>query len=178
MSKSVLPKSIEPMKLADQHYELSGVLPLTELPRMAEFTLSDQGEVDATLKFGLDEEGIRHVVGHLTCDVKVMCQRCLNEMDLTIDSNFQLAMVWSDSAANNVPTRFEPWILEKDSVPLYEVIEDEILLEIPVHATHPTGKCSIQTQFGETEVEIQEVVQEEDEKPNPFAALAQLKINK
>lgn len=179
MSKPELPIFVEPLKLADRAVLLEGEIALSKLERIRELSLDDSGSFSVSLQFAVDEERHRIVKGRVAGSVTLECQRCLQLMQWPVDSNFTLAMVFSDQAAVALPRAYEPWLLEShEDVSLIDMIEDEVLLSVPVQASHPEGECSMpESERPDSKVEVLQAV-DRQEKTNPFSVLAELKNRK
>ena len=173
MSKSELPDRVDAYKLADQLTHLEGVVASTRLSRLAEAVLSQDAEFKASLDFNRDAEQRRVVTGEVSGSVELECQRCLQAVKHTIDSRFHLAIVYNDEMAKALPSGLEPlMLLPNQPLDVAEVIEDEVLLSLPMHAMHAPGECEIQTEFKPDDSEAGEVPAQKD---NPFKVLESLK---
>ncbi|MCK4743796.1 MAG: DUF177 domain-containing protein [Sulfuriflexus sp.] len=173
--KDRLPEHIEPLRLARSQRLLHGRLPLSRMPRLAsslEVNEEDAGEIDVDLKFDVDVTGIAWMEGHLTGTLTLCCQRCMQQLFMPIDATFKLAMVESESEIEQLGEQYEPLLLEDDSlVSVVELVEDELLLTLPIVPKHDTEECNA----GEEIVEQVVVEVKPESKKNPFAALADLK---
>lgn len=169
-----LPITVDPLKFADQGIELVGSIPLSKLPRVSELLVVSEGEVDAALVFGRDEQNIRTLSGTLDCDLTMVCQRCLGPVVKTIHDEFVLGIVLSDEHAKNLPKIYEPLIVEPDDMALAEILDEELLLSVPMYAYHDSKDCKVDTsavnQLGDEG--------EEETKPNPFEVLSKIKFDK
>ncbi len=171
MSKHSLPREVSPLKYADQGRTLSGVIALSQLPRvMGVIEDGHDGDVEIELEFSCDEQRQRLLKGKLGASVSLLCQRCLEPVRLPVRSEFTLGMVLNDEQARNLPKSYEPLMVEPEHLDLYDVVEEELLLSLPMFAYHE--QC--QTQMGKT-VDAEEV--ELTKKPNPFSVLSVLKQN-
>jgi len=164
-----LPRLIDPRKFAQQGLEIIGKLPVNELSRINEMVLDTTVEVDVELEFLLDEERIRTVRGQAECQLSVTCQRCLEPVVVPVKANINLAIVWDEDAAKNLPKRFDPWIAAEGPNDLFEVIEDELLLNLPLASYHEHA-CVEASAFS-----VGEGDELEDVASNPFQMLEQLK---
>ena len=93
---------------------------------------------------------------HLDAQLPVTCQRCLDEMLLNINLDFNYII------CNTLPTEIDEnddadWLEAAPDMNLQELIEDEILLAMPISPMHDHD-CNKQSM-------------QSGEKPNPFAAL-------
>ena len=96
---------------------------------------------------------------HLDAQLPVTCQRCLDEMLLNINLDFNYII------CNTLPTEIDEnddadWLEAAPDMNLQELIEDEILLAMPISSMH-NHDCSKQSM-------------QSGEKPNPFAVLKNL----
>lgn len=161
-----IPELIDPVKFAAHGEILSGEFEFARLPRLAA-SLSDStsGGVAFDLKFFRDGNENR-ASGQYSTQVKMYCQRCLNEMGLSLTGPIQLVFVKGESQESNKDEEFETVIVSDEPVSLSELIEDEVILALPFAPMHEVDDCP-----------ASDVVKElqETNRPNPFAALAKLK---
>lgn len=170
MSDHSLPKTVDPLKYADQHKSLQGTLAVKSMPRLLEIVLEAEGDVHVVLDFGRDEQGLRVIKGKLDAELALNCERCLEPVHKRIDSEFELGIVLSDEQAKNLPGYYEPILVEPDSLSVYDVVEEELILSLPMFAYHDDCKLEHDNQIDEAEPE--------QKKENPFSVLAQLKDKK
>lgn len=106
------------------------------------------------------------------------CQRCLTPYTEPIDTATRFEVMESEEAADAAPMDDDEVdvIAGSKQFPLLELIEDEVLLALPVAPKHdvcPTVHESLVTgSDGEAQPEAEP---EEEKRPSPFAALAGLK---
>ena len=170
-----LPVHIDPLRLVEARRVLHGSLPLAEMPRLLESVSDAEGDVTVSLEFGVDVEGIRYMRGSLQAQVTLECQRCLESMVFPIDSQFALALVRSMEQAEALPSHYEPLLLDGEPLFLRDVIEDELLLTLPIIPRHEEAECSVTADALRTK-DLQTDADRTD-KPNPFSVLANLKID-
>lgn len=143
------------------------------MPRLIEALQDSEGNVAVSLEFGTDEEGLRFMRGRVQGEVTLLCQRCLEPMQQQIDNSFALALVRSETEADALPSHYEPLLLDGKPLFLRDVIEDEMLLALPIVPRHPKQECEARLESGEAETE-----QDGGERVNPFASLAELKTDR
>lgn len=176
MSDARLPVHIDPFRMAETRRLLEGNIALAEMARLGESLQDTEGEVSVSLEFGIDNEGIRFVRGHVQAKVCLICQRCLGEMRYPIDSEFLLALVRSTAEAENLPSHYEPLLVDDDPLFLRDIIEDELLLALPIVAMHAPEECSADLSSASQAEKVQEDVNTgATAENNPFAVLANLK---
>lgn len=143
MSETELPKQIDPLQLADKNTELEGSFELKEMKRLSELLFDKHGDVTFRLQFGKDEEGFRLVTGKISSRIKVICQRCLEPLLLELDLNVRLSPVLSNEEARRLPKIYDPLLVEEGQVSLLDLIEDELLVNVPSFPKHNMAECSI-----------------------------------
>lgn len=115
------------------------------------------------LNFGLDAAGHRAVHGRVEAVVELTCQRCLQPVAVEIHADVMLAVLKNELDAKKLPESMEFMVLGDEPVWLADLIEDEILLALPVVPRH-AHLCAPAHREHDTVDAVQ----------NPFAALADL----
>ena len=171
--QSLIPEYLDLLQKADSGCDIEGVWPISRLPRLAELLVETEGDLVANLRIGrLDK--LRYLTGSVSCQLNITCQRCLETMELTVKSEFKLGLISNEAQADNLPEGYEPFLVGEDKTSIPEILEDELLLAMPLVAMHDYD-CSeyLQEQekrrTAEAELEAQEKV-----KNNPFSALKDL----
>lgn len=172
MSVAPLPRVIEPLKLIEQRVDLEGSVALSECERLQETLLDQQGDIHVQLRFGKDEEGQRIITGSVQAEVRMECQRCLQAVKLSVQGDINLAIARHEDAVKALPGYYDPLLLEAPEIELWPLIEQELLLSLPIVAKHPEGECSVDSSYQAKDEQL------EQDKPNPFAVLAELKNQK
>ena len=109
---------------------------------------------------------------HLTvqCSVPLLCQRCLTPVDVPLVVERPFRFVADEATAEALDDETEEDLLASSrEFDLRELIEDELLMALPVVPLHDECPVPVDMAFSDEDFEA---VQEE--KPNPFAALAGL----
>jgi len=163
-----LPDWIAPVRLAEAKKELSGVVDLKNMERLAPLLHGRQEPVQVHLQFGIDETGIRYLQGTINGAIEVTCQRCLRALTVPVQVKMQLGIIAGVEEGNRLPKRYESLIATRDPIRLTDLIEDELLLCLPTVPMHgESGHCE--------RLRSPSTRSPEPDKQNPFAALAQLK---
>ena len=104
-------------------------------------------------------------------DVILQCQRCLRPLDeaVHVDRHFRFVADEDTATALDDEIEDEVLVLEK-SLNLRDLVEDEMLLALPLVPRHDVCPEAIPMQFGDVEIV--------EEKANPFASLAILRKDK
>lgn len=149
---------------ADAGEVLAGEMAVAACDRIVAEHGAQPGTVAYALEFGRDDEGRRYVRGTLKADVQVACSRCLAPLLLPIETQLILAIVADEAAAALLPEQYDP-LVANGPVPLSQVVEDEVLLALPLAPVHPESVCGA----GELAADSAEVPR------GPFAVLAGLR---
>ena len=95
-----LPTTLDVRKAAAREATVSGVLALPELARLQGVLASENGRVEAVFAFGRDEENRYVVTVSVDAEVEVHCQRCLDSMQVAVQSENRLAIVGDDDRSS------------------------------------------------------------------------------
>ena len=171
---SRLPEFIDPWRFAEIGKEVSGHAELSKLPRLAEILVDQKGEAEFELMFRRGEKQRIHINGYVRAALSLECQRCLEPVRIPVATEVEVVVVGGFEEAELLPDEYEPLMAGDKRIRLYEVVEDELLLALPQVPMHPEGECKAASQnIGWSPAEVDE--DQGQKKPNPFAALADLK---
>lgn len=167
MFEQPLPKRIKPAKLARQQRTLEGFLPLASMPLLVQDCVSDQGKVEASLELKM-AGSLATLSGQAQAELTMTCQRCLEPTLITLKVDISLAFVATEEQAENLSSEYEPCFQLEEEVVLAEVLEQELILALPIVAYHDSCQQEAVNQPREEEPAA-------PKRPNPFAVLEQLK---
>ena len=170
-----LPDIIRPLHLAETRQTLSGYLLLEKMSRLVPSLSTPQGIVEVELEFGIDEQKIRYAKGHLQATLNLICQRCFQSAPFPVKAGITLGLVTTIEEANLLPESYDPLLLDEPAVSLPEMIEDELILLLPLVARHRENECPVEQDVGASPALARN---EPMEDRNPFAVLGQLKKGK
>ena len=109
----------------------------------------------------------------LTAEVALpqTCQRCLGPVDVPVSFEREFRFVASEevAAVEDEESEEDVLVLSRD-FNLLELVEDELLMALPVVPKHDVCPDAVKLQVADPDF-----VEEVAEKPNPFAVLEQLK---
>jgi uncharacterized protein len=165
-----LPAQIDPRKLALQGAVLEGEVFATDLTRLATAVSAVTSPLKATIQFARDESGQAVATGTASVFVDVICQRCLDAVNIELHANLSLQIIWSEDQISNVAPDREPWIVVDRMADLNAIIEDEVLLALPIVNYHRAEDCTGDACFKKTDSKS-----EEADTYSPFGILKQLK---
>ena len=167
---AMLPVTANFMRQVELNRTIEGNYPLAKLGRLAEVLLVNEGYVSAKLEFG-QSVGYACLKARASATLSVKCQRCLNPMEIEVSGRFKFALVSSEEEFDCLPEEFEPYLLEGDEQSIIDLIEDELLLSLPMVIVHEES-CS---DFMASQEKAIKAIKEAS---HPFAALKAIKGNK
>jgi len=174
-----LPLEVDPFRLATREEHLQGTIPLKQMKRLISALSSGDGEVYIDVVFSVDINRVVLLTGKIKTDAKLICQRCMGEMDLPVAIDFQLAFARSEAEMERLPEGYEVTLIEDTPVMLSDIIEDEILLALPAIPKHLDEDCSSDNVAESWNSQsANETNTESVEQENPFDILASLKTDK
>ena len=132
----MLPEFINPVRLVRKNASLKGSVPLAMMPRLMANALGSEGDATVELNFAKDESGISVISGSVYATIPFQCQRCLKPVDYGLQVDISLGLVKDDSQEGNLPDRYEPLVVAENDVSLYDLLEHELLLALPIIAYH------------------------------------------
>ncbi len=164
-----LPRLVDPRKLASQGMSVKGEITTRDLPRLCEVVLGEPSNARVELTFARDRGGQDRLDGTVICDVTLVCQRCLLPVAVPLSARVSVGVVASDEQARTLDGELEPWIVVEESGDLFELIEEELLLALPMIAFHAPEQCQGRSHYstGKAEDPVAE---------NPFQVLKNLKL--
>ncbi len=169
-----IPEHIEPSRYAEQglsldHYKVK-ISDLERLKTMVVNPIDDK--IDVTLTFGVDKQGEQNVTfvkGHVETTLKLQCQRCLEAYNYEIMSDFILGIVKTLDEVNELPEQYEPALAKEGILALRDLIEDEVILNLPIIPRHEPEDCKVKLPYTDAGWE------KNKSEASPFHVLASLK---
>ncbi|MFU8831526.1 MAG: YceD family protein [Wenzhouxiangella sp.] len=127
------PDWVHPDKAAASRREFIGTVAVDRLPRLAGLVVADETtEISFRLAFGYDELDQIRVEVEVSGRVPMQCQRTLRTFDQEIESASVVGIVSSEDEAAELPEDYDPQIFPDKRVPLLDLIEEEVLLSLPL----------------------------------------------
>jgi uncharacterized protein len=108
----------------------------TRFERLADVAVSLQPRVNIKLQFAkLDKRPTIH--GEMQAEVELVCQRCMQNMLYPLHESFDLMLIEREAEMTVVPETYEPWIANALHLNALELVEEQLLLALPLIAKHP-----------------------------------------
>mgnify|MGYP000928146132 FL=1 len=170
-----MPEHISLDKWADTGYEWAGEVQPRAFERLAATLAAEHEQAKTQLNASLyRRNNVLHLAFTLNGEVWLTCQRCLQPVAIDLSDDYNIALLEDDTQIRLINEEQDYLLLDEiiteqspeRLLPFKKLVEDEILLKIPMAPKHADCEMSVE-QFGE--------IPEEEETENPFAALASLK---
>ncbi|HEX5121680.1 MAG TPA: YceD family protein [Rhodanobacteraceae bacterium] len=168
-----LPERVDASRMVQARRTFEGKLPIASFQRLrgslaaVENGANVEGEASYDLEFGKDELGIAYLAVRVDADLPLTCQRTLEVFRQPVHVEQRLGLIGEESEEAALPPGYEPLLIPDGMVDPAAVIEDELILALPVVPLKPGAP-----------LEWHDEGVEEESEPNPFAALAKLKKKK
>ena len=169
MLNDSLPKYFDPRQYANQGIAIAGHLPLKQLKELCTILASDEGDAYIHLDFRVEEDKRYVATGSLNATVHVVCQRCMEAVPQKLSVGLLLAFVSDEDHAQHISIDYEPVVMTDGDVSVADIVEQEIILALPIVAYHEESGCN------PTAVKYASFT-DDAQTPNPFSVLAYLKV--
>ncbi|HEX5364334.1 MAG TPA: YceD family protein [Gallionella sp.] len=152
---------------------MSGIVSVAEMPRLLDTLDNPAGSISYSVRGGEGRQGVPFLDVTMTGSCELRCQRCLNAMAHAIQLDTRLLLrdqagldALDEGVAGGEEEEFDS-ILADERLDVLSLLEEEILLSLPIAPRHEPGVC--QAADGGSG---------QKEATHPFAALANLKVVK
>lgn len=169
MSGGQIPAYIDVRRTFVQGAEIDGSIDLERLPRFRESLASDKADVRTQLAFAVDSAGQKQIQGAITAQVEMTCQRCLEPVAVTIADTINLAVLADEAQVADLNPDWDPWICQEHKLELAEMLEEQLMLAMPIVSYHPDTDCIEGLDYQAKPVSDSQ--QQADSRANPFAVL-------
>lgn len=179
-----LPNLIDPINFVNHHKQIKACVNQSEFSRLVE-QLADGGKsdraVEVEMRFYYDKAlKFPAFEMQLKTDLSVECQRSLQPFDIEVNMKMKGVFTESMALTDELPAEVEVYEVGDKRISLYDLIEDELLLSIPLSPINEAAELAWQDAplseaVDETEAQVEKG---RAQKPNPFAALQALKSKK
>jgi uncharacterized protein len=132
----------DPFEFARSAGIRSGHVALAALPRLQDLLYGNDGALSYTLAGGSDRRQRPQLRLEVSAVLTLSCSRCLAALrhELRLDTTLLLVQPGSPPADDGEPDAPE-WIEAGRDLDLLQLLEDEILLGLPIAVRHADGAC-------------------------------------
>jgi uncharacterized protein len=167
-----LPESVDAWRMVSARRSFEGTLPIAALGRLCGMLAGSDGVVDYALDFGRDSMGISYIDVRAEASLTMICQRSLEPFVLPVAVNARLGLIKQERDEAGLPPECEPLLIAEDGrLNPADVIEDELLLALPLVPVNPDSSLPDNV----TGHEMEEEISSDGRSENPFAVLRELK---
>lgn len=139
---------LDAVRLAADGASLERRFSLAGFPRLADSLVASRGDATVQLSFLELADGIAGCDFAVEATLPLRCQRCLQAVELPVRSEGRLAFVASEADAARVPEGAEPVTVDPRAVELHALVEDELLLSLPLVPRHEDDTCGAAADAG------------------------------
>lgn len=166
-----LPQRIDPFRAAEQGRVLKGEIPVRQLTRLLDVVAEPGQDLPVEFRFVKDDGGQSFVEVACHAVLVLRCERCLGNVDFTLDLHHRLALIdeQSEKAQNGV----DAVAVDDEGLFLREMLEDEILLSLPLIPRHASLDACDQDKIAW--IKSPENSESPERAANPFEILKKLK---
>jgi len=161
------PDWVDPWKAGQGRRQFAGTASLAQMARVADRLARDEGEVSFRVSFELNTEGRPQARVEVSARPWQRCQRSLEPFRAEVSGGSTVGLTGDPEDAAQMPGDREPYVMQSGRVQLLDLVEEELLLALPLVPVNPDAALPACASAGEP------VPVEEQE--NPFAALAALR---
>jgi len=171
VNKTELKTFIQPRKLAKKDGELRYRWQVKDFSRLDGLLYSNDGAIEIHLTGRQDNRNRCLVEAHVKADVVLECQTTFEPISYQIDTKVTYCTVIREDQITDLDEEYEPLLIEDGQVDIKEVIEDELILSLPLIANKASKEVGVQMSYGEIPIE-------NESKKNPFKVLENVDFNK
>jgi len=166
-----MPETVNFKRQVELNRTFEGDYPLAKFSRLRELLANTDGHVTAKIEFGRSV-GFACIKASVSAKLWLNCQRCLQPLEQDVTGSFKFALVRSEEEFELLPEEFEPYLLEGEEQSMIDLVEDELILCLPMVAAHEDA-CS--SYMEKQNKKVKAAIEAEKEESHPFAALQSLK---
>tara|TARA_E500000331_G_scaffold195702_1_gene187980 strand:+ start:1083 stop:1601 length:519 start_codon:yes stop_codon:yes gene_type:complete len=166
MLTGLLPDTVNFIEYVENGSLLHGNIPLAQFSRLCELIEDDEGSVEVSLTFRQEESQRVTAVGTAMTELKLACQSCLEVMSLPVAIQIDVTLVNDENELAALPSDSDGIVVEAPMVSLTDIIEDDLILVLPMVPRHEEPCWEVQG----SDVETGSV----QETHRPFAKLSEL----
>ncbi len=149
MQNVKIPVTIDPIRAAAKKLDYEGIISRADFTRFADMVDSIENDIEVRVSFYEDLSGLHVFEGTARTSVVMTCQRCLERMNISLEAKFRYSP--DEKLLRQLELEDEFDCAELNSfgeVHLYDIIEDELILSLPLIAKHPEEECPAAGRIG------------------------------
>jgi uncharacterized protein len=138
------PGLIDTLEFAHSAQELSASVPVATLQRLDDILYDSAGRLEYTVRGRQDERGRPQLRLEIAGTLNLQCQRCLGKLEFAVQFENTLLVVPPGTPVDpDLDDPEAPDTIEANpELDVAALIEDEVLLSLPLAPRHPEGTCA------------------------------------
>ena len=161
---------IDPLDFVQNAGIHHGKIPVDALVRLHDFLFDKEGELIYQISGQFDKHEKPSLHLEIKGKIHLSCQRCLGKLSHRVDLQIFLALAKTEAELDQADEDdTADAILATPDMDVVSLIEDEIILSLPISSCHTDSECSVQ------ELESIKENLTNKQSAHPFAALLALK---
>ena len=132
------------LKAAKENQVIAETLKLSCFERLGPLLADSNGEI--VFEWAFYRNAGKQICAKLAVQapIHLTCQRCNNPLNFVIDTEIEMQQVKTEAEAEALPLAVQPLYLnELNQIKPHEILEDELILALPMFAMHEKKDCSL-----------------------------------
>jgi uncharacterized protein len=136
---------VDSVQFARTNGELRASAPISDFRRLAKVALEDAREIDVWLEGFQDNESRPCLRLRVNGRIRISCQRCLEALSIEFASDRRFVLVEREDEMMDLADEDESLesLLAEIELDVMGLVEDEILLQMPIAPTHEPEACTV-----------------------------------
>ncbi len=169
--KADIPHRIDPILYADQRKTIEGEIPLSSMHRLLNVVLGVDETIAMKMEFSEGPHGFPLVTGEFSTTVKLPCERCLDIVDIPLIGQINTLLLPNGAVFPEISEAIECYEYEASYLKLSELLEEELLLAMPLVPKHVDISLCNQDMIASLATNSIPENVAESQQENPFAIL-------
>lgn len=137
------PAVIDALEFARSAQESSGSVRVSALQRLEDLLYDSTGSLNYDIRGGRDDRNRPLLAVRVTGALHLQCQRCLGLLDYPLELANTLLVVPAGAQPEDPEDPDAPDTIEaNEELDLVALVEDEVLLSLPLAPRHAEGECA------------------------------------
>jgi uncharacterized protein len=126
-----IPQQVSADKALTNGQSYAGTVALSQLPRLKAVVARADAELEVELQAERDKRGA-WLRGAIRGRIPLSCQRGLHEFEWPCELEVELRLVRTEAEETKLLKQYEPFLVQDDVLPLHDLVEEEVLLALPI----------------------------------------------
>lgn len=159
---------IHARKFANKDGEIRFNWMVKDFPQLCDALYNDEGEINVLIHGKYDHNKQCLLETEIKANMTLECQTSFEPIEHLVDSKVIFCTVIKESQIEDVDDDYEPILIEDGLIDMKKVVQDELILSVPIAANKPAEELNQKMSFGELD---EAAIAKEEEASNPFSVL-------